>query len=57
MEWISVEDRLPEYYKTVLWFHADGRIFIDFLDEEVSVRDRVGTVSHWMLLPEPPEDA
>lgn len=63
-KWISVEDRLPDYYKPVLvicnntpsmnivWLASDGdRYFYTELNS-----DRIiSNVTHWMPLPEPPQ--
>ena len=62
MDWISVEDRLPEYGEDVLVYYAgDGinqprvdtscRLYnLGFLLEGV-----YGPVTHWMSLPVPPK--
>lgn len=57
-EWISVKERLPEESTNVLVVHDGGRVTIEwmlssrkFLYEEI-----YGYVTHWMPLPEPPEE-
>ena len=66
MEWISVNDRLPEEEVKVLTFHKKKGFHIDYmiflgklqnnplwacvLEEEYNL------VSHWMPLPEPPHE-
>lgn len=71
MEWISVEDRLPPYAKRVLvvWSgsvqnHAalllkdrDG-LHAWFFNQEADILpfDDPTPITHWMPLPEPPED-
>lgn len=63
MEWISVEDRLPEdgqyvhvylsYGKQATCvFFADRNSFVDSLRFQHSN----GGVTHWMPLPEPPKN-
>lgn len=65
-EWISVEERLPEYMENVIVFfsginRAEGSVLpridtscrtyhLGFLLENI-----YGPVTHWMPLPEPPE--
>jgi hypothetical protein len=60
MEWISVEDRLPEPYETVIV--AGG---VGFINKSGTWRTPLGLdgtrdiqwkVTHWMPLPEPPTD-
>jgi hypothetical protein len=64
MNWISVEDRLPEKadrYLVALEF--DGAIVVDFDDYEefregwdwLRYYDIEPPITHWMPLPEPPE--
>ena len=68
-EWISVKDKLPEYDEPVLTiFSVDGgygAITIRLLTEDVNeiywLSDEfrkcpLFNVTHWMPLPEPPED-
>ena len=65
-EWISVDDRMPENFQTVLVARDDGGIFCwmysaDSTTEEVWVDDyanafSVYRVTHWMPLPEPPKE-
>lgn len=66
MEWISVEDKLPEFEKNVLAFDTQ-RIYIAYrhTEDEYNEHWRVpqdgwtwgltSAVSHWMPLPEPPK--
>lgn len=55
-EWISVEDRLPERYQTVLVHTIDGEIETDFLtifgDFVIYEKKRI---THWQPLPQPPK--
>ena len=53
--WISVKDRMPEPTFLVLVCAADSEMAVDAIGtdgEWMSYLD----VTHWMLLPEPPED-
>lgn len=57
MEWISVKDRLPEYFESVLG--SDGKeVSVAFRTVEGNWIDEVfeldGDVTHWMPLPSPP---
>ena len=60
-EWISVEDRLPEPYKTVLVFCRNGfntfQSVSEMLDENGNRWSAVCgiPVTHWMPLPEAPK--
>lgn len=54
-EWISVDERLPERFKTVLVYdtHTESvRISLYRGTDEVW---RNGRISHWMPFPEPPK--
>lgn len=58
-EWISVEDRLPEWLEDVLVYYKPGNISISWrnLDGVFALEtcdDGRGRVTHWMTLPEPP---
>lgn len=61
MEWISVEDRLPENKVRVLLFDNEGfgvvsgRLIASvwYLESE---KDLNSNVTHWMPLPEPPKE-
>lgn len=62
MEWISVEDRLPETRKDVLCFFQDkkekiSRIDISWINcvQCFLYEDIYGKVTHWMPLPDPPD--
>lgn len=56
-EWISVKDRLPNEKTRVLVFvpHGNRKIDIDGMVGRIWVRWN-GRVTHWMPLPEPPEE-
>lgn len=63
--WIPVTERLPENYQSVIVHRDDGGIFIweyfgESPTEECWIDDHSNvystyTVTHWMLLPEPPK--
>ncbi len=59
--WISVKDRLPEVFVTVLgWSDANDQIEFVYYDSNISCwledATRCGCeITHWMSLPEPPE--
>ena len=55
-EWISVDDRLPNPFESVLVFR-DGKISIDYNEENGwFAYDLNGKrVTHWMKMPQPPK--
>jgi hypothetical protein len=62
-EWISVKDRLPQPLEDVLAHELRGRIFIGYCAETFIGNPiwYVGgygaiTITHWMPLPNPPEE-
>ena len=58
-EWISIDDRLPKIADDVIVFSDDKcQIDIGFLmnGKWFSDRGELHTVTHWMPLPNPPED-
>lgn len=63
MEWISVKDGLPKTFKTVLVYSKTNGVRSDYLRYVVNnvfyfngTPDLLDTeVTHWMPLPEPPE--
>ena len=56
-EWISVEERLPEQLVDILVHHAKGKIDISFMCADgFLMENRLGKVTHWMPLPEPPKE-
>jgi hypothetical protein len=64
MDWISVEDRLPDFDEFVLWYIDSGNMFIDFIDKDLDIKlflsasynkGKVETITHWTSLPEPPK--
>jgi len=61
MEWISVSDRLPEVGNWCLAF-SDNQPEILFIDSHEPViwiqhGDWLDKVTHWMPLPEPPNES
>ena len=55
-EWISVEDRLPNKYESVLVLSNAGYISIDGLcGENIWLEHRIIKVTHWMPLPQKPK--
>lgn len=72
MEWISVEERLPEEWTEVLWisktdgiligrFHAEWDWGDEYLDRPAIIYAgmplKFRNFTHWMPLPEPPVEA
>lgn len=69
MEWVSVEDRLPEYENVILCYDQQ-RIYIAFRPNEIEYNEHwkicddvccscngcTGAVTHWIPLPEPPKE-
>lgn len=59
-KWISVEERLPEEKESVFVHYVDGWMTIAFLLDGKWYQSGRGTswlsVTHWMPLPEPPEE-
>jgi len=60
MEWIKVEDRLPEIGVNVFIYESDGMMEIGEynVDSWIESRECIlrDDVTHWMPLPEPPTD-
>ena len=58
MEWISVDDRLPNEGYEVLIYSEEGRISVEKRqkgkDYIYSHQTDSGNATHWMPLPEPP---
>jgi hypothetical protein len=58
-DWISIDDRLPKICDDVIVFSDDKyQIDIGFVvnGKWFSDRGELHTVTHWMPLPNPPED-
>ncbi len=59
-EWISVKDRLPESDDYVLCYRdscgLSSRIMVGFYLRGKWTCGAIGNVTHWMPLPEPPEE-
>ena len=63
-EWVSVKDRLPEYYREVL-VHVNGCIYLAMLFDQRMINEpdywcdhsgQLGKVTHWMPLPDAPKE-
>ena len=59
LKWISVKDRLPENYETVLFFNSNKFYAIGHIDKflwiDNTTHAEILGVTHWVPLPEPPE--
>jgi len=59
-QWISVEEQLPEFGQEVLVAHDTGWIGMASLFDDgwfnISFHNDKNSVTHWMPLPEPPEE-
>lgn len=59
-QWISVTERLPEEYTTILFVSTSDQVYIGYYDSEhKSFCDMTGfryVVTHWMLAPQPPKE-
>lgn len=58
--WISVDERLPEEYDTILCFdgsYVQASVFLDgeFIEDDKYEGDPICGVTHWMPLPEAPK--
>lgn len=66
MEWISIKDRVPENTDDVLVIDDDGKMSVScyflhqgydgYIFEDRDCCRRMGEISHWMPLPEPPKE-
>lgn len=61
LEWISVQERLPEQFQSVLSYRGNKVLFeVDFIDEQgkwySQCKYSTTKVTHWMPLPEPPKE-
>lgn len=56
MEWISVNDRLPQIGKPVLGFESENRIGVWIINSREDYPIFSEFVTHWMPLPEPPKE-
>jgi hypothetical protein len=60
MDWVSVEESLPEEYKKVLTYREDGEIRIDLMINKNLWLFELDEwewdkITHWMDLPSAPE--
>lgn len=55
MDWISVDDSMPDDYCACLCAGVDIEMEIVWFDMEDGWRDDY-EITHWMPLPEPPKD-
>jgi Protein of unknown function (DUF551) len=59
MSWICVDEKMPDVAEDVLLFSEDHyQIDVGFLQDNKFFTDRgqLKTVTHWMPLPNPPEE-
>ena len=57
MEWISAEDRMPEEDGDYLVFFPDGDIEVVYYSKKYMFHIyHSHMITHWMPLPDPPED-
>jgi hypothetical protein len=59
MEWINIDDKLPEIDEFVLFCSSDnGYMGVDHIDKDMNPFDWINMhmITHWMPLPEPPDD-
>jgi hypothetical protein len=61
MEWISVEDGLPDYDTNVLvyWLSGNQSVLFFWADKWDNLSIAMGGddhITHWMPLPEPPHE-
>ena len=60
-DWISVDERLPEYLESVLCYSEDlGKVYEAYYQPQTgcfhtNMVEAYPNVTHWMPLPEPPE--
>ena len=58
-KWISVKDRMPDTCVCVLVHYDDGNMLVDEIGSDGEWVDEdfnCGNITHWMPMPEPPED-
>ena len=55
-EWISVKDRLPKPNENVLVYCKEYGIYVDIHMSGGIFGYSMDSVTHWMPLPEPPEE-
>jgi len=55
--WISVKDRLPEKHGHYLVIRDNGYMSVDTYSRSSHWGKDVCKITHWMPLPEPPEEA
>lgn len=55
-EWVSREERLPEWMEDVIVHYSSGRIGISWIESVGNFQfdNLYGRVTHWMPLPAPP---
>lgn len=62
MQWVSVDERLPDQYVDCLVYHKDHLCYNIYIgcvvDGRFSIHgfDGHSNITHWMPLPEPPKD-
>jgi len=55
-QWISVEDRLPEPYSTIMYYNALSKAENKIQVGVCGYKEWWSGITHWQPLPEAPED-
>ena len=57
-KWISVDERLPEKFHTVLCvdsYKGDRNVMLGYMDSDAWNGGVIGEITHWMPMPKPPK--
>jgi hypothetical protein len=56
IKWISIKDQFPDEHKEVLYYSLEQGIELGFYNPSQTQRGRLKDITHWMPLPEEPEE-